>query len=339
MSDNNSKFRQVSAYMKPEGVRGGATLTVDRPSFVIGKASGKADGLIEENSAVSRIHCTVSCGAGEYSISDAGSTNGTFVNGKRLRRDEQRLLHDGDHIKIADFEYVFSLKEPRMVLFCSATGGSGKTTLALGVAACLAASGRKVLYIDAEMTHTFQMYLSDKCYLPNSAYALLAADGGVVFDDISRYLRAEGFDYLPPFRASLPSAGLSYGFYVDFILAATASGRYDYLLVDTDAAMHGFVDLLTDMADKVCITFTPDDHSLFKTDILTNSLDVGDTDKYMFLCNKYDALSDGAIVPDDTTDMNAGIRYIGRIGDLAAKTAHDLSESDEIQRFAEILSG
>ena len=48
---------------------------------------------------VSRRHARISLRDGEYSISDLGSTNGTFVNrGRRLKPGDSHPLKDGDEI-------------------------------------------------------------------------------------------------------------------------------------------------------------------------------------------------------------------------------------------------
>ena len=66
-------------------------------------------------------------------------------------------------------------KETTVILVSSASGGTGKTTLALGMSACLAQSYKKVLYINAERMNTFQRWLDNEGTLPNSLYATLGS--------------------------------------------------------------------------------------------------------------------------------------------------------------------
>ena len=42
---------------------------------------------------------------GEAGITDLGSSNGTFVNGKRLEKDEIVSIKAGDKIKIANLDF------------------------------------------------------------------------------------------------------------------------------------------------------------------------------------------------------------------------------------------
>jgi pSer/pThr/pTyr-binding forkhead associated (FHA) protein len=56
---------------------------------------------------VSRHHCTIRIGRDEATLTDLGSSNGTYVNGQRVR--SQTVLHTGDVIRIGDREFVVDL--------------------------------------------------------------------------------------------------------------------------------------------------------------------------------------------------------------------------------------
>lgn len=57
---------------------------------------------------VSRVHATLQSGDGAWSITDAGSLNGTYVN--RIRVDSHRLT-PGDEVQIGKYRFVFLLGE------------------------------------------------------------------------------------------------------------------------------------------------------------------------------------------------------------------------------------
>lgn len=82
------------------------TFVIDENPFIIGKLSGKADGILTD-SRVSRVHAAVREDSGKYYISDLNSTNGTYVNGKRLNGTETVQLHHMDQIRMASVEMVF----------------------------------------------------------------------------------------------------------------------------------------------------------------------------------------------------------------------------------------
>jgi len=64
------------------------------------------------SSKVSRRHASVQRVLGRYTVTDLGSTNGTFLNGQRLEKAQQ--LKDGDKIKVG--ELVLKYMESRLEL-------------------------------------------------------------------------------------------------------------------------------------------------------------------------------------------------------------------------------
>jgi len=72
---------------------------------VIGKQKESVDQVIPFSKAVSRIHCKAGFDNGEAYITDLGSSNGTFVNGRRLEKDEKAIIKGGDSVRIANLEF------------------------------------------------------------------------------------------------------------------------------------------------------------------------------------------------------------------------------------------
>ena len=69
----------------------------------IGRATG-ADFIVDA-SLVSRLHCRISAGASELEVVDLDSTNGTYVNGKRV---ERSTLQIGDALGVGDVQLIVS---------------------------------------------------------------------------------------------------------------------------------------------------------------------------------------------------------------------------------------
>jgi FHA domain-containing protein len=61
--------------------------------------------IVLDFSYISRVHARVEVRDGRYVLIDSGSTNGTFVNGKRM--DAPHSLTAGDHIAVADVSITF----------------------------------------------------------------------------------------------------------------------------------------------------------------------------------------------------------------------------------------
>ncbi len=76
---------------------------LDREVIVIGRGSG-CDITIDDL-YMSTKHLQLWYEEGEWYIADLGSSNGTFINGKRMS-DEPLILDAGDKIKIGQLEFL-----------------------------------------------------------------------------------------------------------------------------------------------------------------------------------------------------------------------------------------
>ncbi len=94
------------------GVYEGAIFRIDAgENITIGRDPKVSQIVVDENcELVSRRHCTVRGNAAErnYSVTDH-STNGTFINGNRLPKDEEISVPKGTVITLGDDTNAFKL--------------------------------------------------------------------------------------------------------------------------------------------------------------------------------------------------------------------------------------
>ena len=69
----------------------------------IGRSAGAQ--FIVDAPLVSRLHCQLTATADALQVKDLGSTNGTFVNGKRITAS---ALRDGDRMTVGRVEFTVS---------------------------------------------------------------------------------------------------------------------------------------------------------------------------------------------------------------------------------------
>ena len=107
--DQNSS--QAASQMPPKGllyfVQTQQSVTIEKDEFKIGKNAGMVDYVISNDTSVSRQHAVIQRKNGQFFVTDLGSTNGTFVNEKRISGTVQ--LQDGDNIRYADVISVFNI--------------------------------------------------------------------------------------------------------------------------------------------------------------------------------------------------------------------------------------
>lgn len=181
-------------------------------------------------------------------------------------------------------------KNSKLILVYSPIGGAGKTTVALGIASALAQLER-VLYINAESMNTFGVFLEAPASLPSEAYELMRTDNTDIYGSLKQFFARDdggrGFSYLPPAANSLSSAGGNLSALYKLCSAARASGDFDYVIVDVDSAYTNAKGMLMSEADKVLLVYEQDKVSAFKMDKLQKNVSCSDTEKYIFVCNKY----------------------------------------------------
>lgn len=76
--------------------------------FFIGRFQ-KGTNQLKEQVNISRMHCKLEQRNGHFFLSDLHSTNGTYVNQRKIEGEGKQELRDGDMISIADIQYRFTL--------------------------------------------------------------------------------------------------------------------------------------------------------------------------------------------------------------------------------------
>lgn len=96
----STEQRFVLRVRRPSGHE--EVLGLQSDAVTIGRAHSNS--LVLDDAPVSRSHARIDGGSDRYVLSDCGSKNGTFVNGKRI---QGHVLAPGDEILIGDTHMVF----------------------------------------------------------------------------------------------------------------------------------------------------------------------------------------------------------------------------------------
>ena len=225
-------------------------------------------------------------------------------------------------------------KEAQVVMFHSPVGGSGSTTAAMAMSVCLQEAYKRVLYVDAEYIQTFRCFMQSSRLAPDRMAQEMADPCGALFERMSAYIESNGFDYLPPLRAGLVAFGVDFGFFARFVEAVRDSGRYDYVVVDTDSTFDENKIELLSLADKVVVVVTQDAKALFKTARFIENLDSADEEKYMFICNKYRKGEDNAFADTSGGSSVSLDGYVEYDRGMTAMDALALAGVDGFKRLA-----
>lgn len=83
-----------------------ATIYLEQELTVVGKLANASDAVIPMPT-VSRMHARIRKREDEYYLADLNSRNGTAVNGRMLKGDEEYQLQDEDQVDFAQARYIF----------------------------------------------------------------------------------------------------------------------------------------------------------------------------------------------------------------------------------------
>lgn len=224
-------------------------------------------------------------------------------------------------------------QETQVILFYSACGGAGKTTLSMGVSASLTKNYKRVLYINASRLQVFQHMLGNHSPITaTDVYAKLSSASEDAYSVVKYVIRKELFNYLPPFKSALMSLGLNYDVYEKIISSAKKSGDYDFIVVDADVTFDEDKATLFNIADKVVIVTKQNLASVLATNILVTNINGASTEKYAFICNDFDKEKDNALISPKVSAKFSVSEYIEHFRHYDSMMPEDLSKENSIQK-------
>ena len=229
--------------------------------------------------------------------------------------------------------FVEKKKEPEIILVYSANGGSGKTTIAMGICSCLTKNYKRVLYINASYFHTFQRLLENSVPISSSeVYSSLIKGGKSIYKEIKHVIRKESFYYLPPFKTSLLSLGISYSLFVEIAKEAKESNDYDFIVVDADSKYDEDTAELLNVASKVIVTTKQNESSVYSTNVLISNLNGISSEKYIFICNDFNNEQDNALISSNIKPKFTVSEYIEHLAHYDKMRIKEIEKVSGIQK-------
>lgn len=230
-------------------------------------------------------------------------------------------------------------QETQVVVFYSASGGTGKTTCAMGVCAALTQNFKKVLYLNAARLQVFQNMLQTNTPISMAdVYARLATADANIYFDIKHVIRKEMFNYLPPFKAALMSIGLDYSVYEKIILSAKKSGDYDFIIVDSDVVFDEYKASLLNIADKVVLVINQTLSSILATNILVSNINGLSAEKYIFICNNFKENEANSLISPNISLKFTVSEYVENFDNYEMMKPNDFAKKNSIQKIAYLVS-
>lgn len=226
-------------------------------------------------------------------------------------------------------------QETQVIVVTSAAGGVGKTTVAMGMSASLAKKYKKVLYISSDQMQTFQYLMENKSSISSTdIYIKLTGAEENIYQEIKYLIRTEVFSYIPPFKASLMSLGMSADIYLALAMEAKKSGDFDFVVIDTDSVFDNRKAELLNMADRVIFVTKQTRMSVLATNLLVSNINGINAEKYSYICNDFDKEAENALIsPEYSLEFSIN-EYIDHIPHYDQLKCSDLVNYTSFQKTA-----
>ena len=236
------------------------------------------------------------------------------------------------NLKAGTMDLVEESKSSKCILIYSPVGGSGKTTLAMGISGIISNYKKKVLYISTESIQSFGHLIDSTDYLPRSFKRSLINKDFHIVDKMMNLVKIREFDYLPPINQATSIEGIGLNQYNYLINKLKELNIYDYIIIDSTSELDTEKSALMGIADKVVIVTNQNRMAVSKIDILLENIDCSDGNKFIFICNKYDKTKENYLMTNimkNTCVVKQYIRYI----DEEKLILDNIIRNEELQGF------
>lgn len=176
----------------------------------------------------------------------------------------------------------------KLITIYSPVGGSGKTTIALGITAALAQMNKKVLYIDTSTIQSFDIFFENSQWMPKDFSRFIMARDESVLTKLNMFCGNNGFDYFLPMQQSISSQRITVKDYIGLIDVLKRESDYNYIIVDTSSDFTVDKSQLMGISNFVLTVLEQDKVSSIKLERLLNNIDASDRNKFLFVCNRYE---------------------------------------------------
>lgn len=226
---------------------------------------------------------------------------------------------------------------PQIVLVTSASGGCGKTTVALGIASALSGMYKRVLYVEASRLQTFQYFLNDAGPIKKqNIYAKLLHPGKTIYQEIKSEFRTQAFSYMPPLETSLMAYGIDFSVYGMIAKSAKLSGDFDFIIIDADVTFDDAKAKMMGVADRVLLVTEQTPQAAYATERLVANINNIETDKYLFICNKYSKKNENIFMSKGAQNFKID-EYVDEFDSYNNMSCAEFSKEETIRKIAFLL--
>lgn len=182
---------------------------------------------------------------------------------------------------------IISREKTKVITVYSPIGGSGKTTIAMMLAANFATKSKRVLFVGTDNLQTFAFELNDAIRLKQGIEKELMNDKVAIYDLVEPSIIRDVMDVFPPLSRAKVALNIGSDFYSEIVKSIKARNIYDYIVVDTATDFSDETIKLFGVSDQTLILVQQDRRSAYKVERFLYNVDCSDSRKYTMVCNQY----------------------------------------------------
>lgn len=238
-----------------------------------------------------------------------------------------------NNMTAADVDKSTQKKQTQILMVYSPVGGSGKTTISAGIASSLAKAYKKVLLLGTDSIQGYSCYMENPRYLDPSVQKMIKNESSNLFPAINPYITSQSCDFFPVIT-NLCSLNLSATNYAYLLKSIVEAEIYDYIVIDTSTEFTDNISKLMGISSNIIIVLEQDKHSAFKFNRLLNIIDCSDTNKFLFICNKYQSDKENMLVNDGIINKFNISEYINFENEIPLLPQKDMADVKSFQKIA-----
>lgn len=123
----------------------------------------------------------------------------------------------------------------KIVSVYSPIGGSGKTTIAVGLAKQLGMKGYKVLYISTETLSDYRFIINETEFMPEQIAYKCGTQEEKVAEELLRHVKKREFEFLLPWKRMLPAYGITTQQLMKIATLIQKKNIYDHIVIELSA--------------------------------------------------------------------------------------------------------
>lgn len=212
----------------------------------------------------------------------------------------------------------------KIVSVYSPIGGSGKTTVAVGLANQLGMKGYKVLYISTEALSDFRFILNETEYMPEQMGYKCSTQEEKAAEELLMHVKKSGFEFLLPWKRMLPAYGIKPQQLMKIATYIQKKNIYDHIVVELSSEIQEEKLNFLNESDRVVLVTKQDKKSVEKLkQFMTNVVEWNGMG--LIVCNFYENEKENFLVGEQDI-----LRY------TVCEYVEKMMEEPQLQRMADM---